>query len=61
MYFECLQNLKKKLKIIEKSNNWTLFLYSKFKNSEISTVPHLVVPNVDPHPSTVTRMFWALE
>ena len=28
----------------------SLFLYSKFGNSEISAERHLVVPNVDPHP-----------
>ena len=28
----------------------SLFLYSKFRNSELSAVLHLVVPNIDPHP-----------
>ena len=56
MYFEFLNNFKKRTnkKLIEKWKNriirLSLFLYSKFRNSEISAFLNLVVPNVDPRP-----------
>ena len=60
MYIDCLNNINKvrikrknKKKIENKKIEITrlsLFQYSKFRNSEISTVLHLVVPNLLPQP-----------
>ena len=56
--------MKKKCKNKKQIQKWknriiplSLFSYLKFRNSEISAVLHLVVPNVDSHPMIFPRYY----
>ena len=60
MYFEFVEFEKNlKLKNIFKNGKIDFCYFDlKFRNSEISAVLYLVVPNVDPHPYSKTSSNW---